>query len=317
MTSLLIDGNNLTMRGIFAMRRVALSAGGVPTGPLLVVINGLAKLVREEQPDRLLVAWDGGVSRQRSKIFPAYKANRLSVTASEVEFRDSTFGMVKEFCLRARVPGFTLNEVEADDIIAAAWGALTPQTEPDKLVIASSDKDFLQLCGPNPHGVPTELVRFSSADTPTDRWDAARVGTDLGYSPEHAPLVMALAGDTVDGVPGVPGIGPKRAVKLLASYDWDLEAALAELARSKPYEAGRVREVYLPLVDLRSPQFPVAIPRWSPTGREDEGFQELLDFVERLELESVRVQLLSGALWRPFGETRALPGRQRQIRARS
>lgn len=308
MTTVLFDGNNLTMRALFVMRRSALSAGGVNTGPLMVTINSLSKVIGETQPDRMLVAWDGGTSAMRRALDPAYKAHRTPITGEEKESRDSTFALVKEFMALAAIPNLRLAGIEADDLIAAAWAKLTPADEPGKIVIVSSDKDFLQLLGPNPHGVPTEQIRLGSAETDTDVWTADRLVTDMGFTPERWPLVTALTGDEADGVAGVPGIGPKRAVKLLEATGWDLTKATEEVARSKPDAAGRIATGYQ-LVNLRDTDFPIEVPLWRPVVEGSLAWGPLVSYLDRYELGKIKARLLSGALWRPFAASPVLPGR--------
>lgn len=307
MTTLLVDGNNLVMRAQFAMRRSGLSAHGVLTGPTMVTINGLGRLVAEVKPARALVVFDGGASAWRRAIDPEYKAHRSRITPEEQQNRESTFMLVREFLKLIRMEVRKEADTEADDLIAGAWAALKLD-EDDKIVIASSDKDFLQLLGPNPNGVETEQIRFSSADTKTDWWTRARFLEEHGWDPQNWPLVTALTGDTVDGVAGVPGIGPKRAVKLLGDAGWDLAKAQVEVGRTKPGAVARI-PVDLQLVDLRSTPYRVRTTPWRPPTEQDAGWDQLLAYLERYELQDIRTKLLSGALWRPSGAQRALPGR--------
>lgn len=292
-TALIIDGNNLLQRSVFAARRSAMStADGVVTGPLVLFVNGLAKHIRIEQPERLLVVWDGGTSKFRQQTLPSYKANRRPVPEDEADFRHSTFELVYRFCALAGIFSFRFTGTEADDLVAGAWANLRPD-QADKIVIISSDKDFLQLLGPNPHGVPTEQIRLSSAGTPTDRWDEARVHTDLGYAPAHWPLVTALSGDTGDGVPGLPGIGPKKAVKLLEAHDWQLGAALATRT---PQERDLVLACHL-CVDLRHITLDLAVPRWRPTRQDSLAWRELVEFLSAHELRDIKDRLMAGTMW--------------------
>lgn len=314
MTTLLVDGTNLTMRALFAMRLSVLSAHGVPTGPLMVAINSLAKVVRQTNPTRLLVAWDSGPSRRREALDPGYKGNRPSMNEEDRSRRGSTFDLMQAFCDYANVPHLQMTGEEADDIIAGAWA--TADAGHESITIASSDKDFIQLLGPNPHGVETTQIRFSSGKgasrAETDLWTRERVSTELGYQPEHTPLVMALRGDEVDGVRGVPGVGPKKAVKLLEANGWDL-ARVVESIRATNVHPQAVLDripVDLQLVDLRTPRLEVYPDAWRPTREGEERWPMLLTFLDHYELADIRDSLLSGALWRPEDVAKKLPGRQ-------
>jgi 5'-3' exonuclease len=289
-TALVVDGNNLAMRALFAAQHTGMSSQGVWTGPLVIFVNSLAKHVRDERPTRLLVVWDGGVSVARQKMLPGYKAHR--VPGPEAERRHDVFELITEFCSLAGVSGLRLSGYEADDLIAGAWASLTSE-EADKIVILSSDKDFLQLLGPNPHGVETELVRLSSSGTPTDRWTAIRVVEERGYAPEEWPLVTALAGDTSDGVPGLRGIGPKRAVKLLEAAGWSLESLQAELSA----EQAALARTCFDVVNLRDTHMAISVPTWRPTQPGALAWPILIDFLSTYDMIVIKDRLLAGELW--------------------
>jgi DNA polymerase-1 len=292
---LLLDANNLTMRGIHAMAKSTLSADGVPTGPLLVVINALSKHIREERPDRVVACWDAGPSRARQALFPAYKANRPQVSADFDHGKRTTFGLVKEFLALAGIHQVEREGYEADDLIA--WYVGNRWQSPPKgiwgtAVVLSSDKDFLQLVGPG-----VEQVRFTSGGGPTDRWDLHRVEEEYGCLPEHLPLVMALAGDVSDGIPGVPRFGTKTAVKALVKADWVLEAVDHPGVREHWDQV----QTSLQLVDLRTPlpelHLP-ALPMFAPTAPGSALFDSLVSFLTRYQLDSVRNRFYTGDLWK-------------------
>lgn len=294
-TALLVDGQNMLMRATFAARHAQMSAHGVDTAPLVLFIGTLAKHIRIDSPTRLLVTWDGGTSAERRERLPSYKANRKTVPDEERARRADTDALVRQFCALAGVQMLQIRGVEADDLIAGAWANLTG-TDADQIVILSSDHDFLQLVGANPHGVDTELVRLSSAGTQTDRWTEARMVDEHGYAPRYWPLVTALAGDTSDGVPGLPGIGPKRAVKLLEQTGWSWRQTVGNLGTNQGLTAETCRWV----VDLRGggrPLSPVTVPVWRPTEPGSALWEPLIEFLLGHELRSVYQRLVSGELW--------------------
>lgn len=304
MTTLLIDGNNMLMRAIFAAQRgSSMSADGVVTGPLVIFINSLSKHIGTSQPERVAVAWDGGRSQERIRLSADYKSNRVGAPDGEDEVRQSTFQLAKQFLTLANIYHLQLHGREADDLIAAWWAHENPG-KASMIEIVSSDKDFLQLVGTNPHGVPVEQTRLSSADVPTDRWDAKRVHRDLGCTPENWASVTALMGDKSDNVIGVPGIGPKKAVKLLEAHAWDLASAAATL----PEYTGQI-EINYQLVSLRQPALKLApIPTFRPTRQGHALHADLLGFLDRYRLATARDRLSQGRLWRTVADRH--PGRQ-------
>jgi DNA polymerase-1 len=308
MNTVLIDGSNIVMRGIKAMAKSPLSAAGVSTGPLLVFINALSKVVREEQPQHLMVAWDGGRSPRRMALYPDYKSNRRAPSTDEHDIQDGTYMLVKEFLTLVGAHHQSRPQVEADDIIADAWrGSPGPGGPEDKLVILSNDHDFEQLLGPTPSGLNTELIRVSSANTPTDRWSFERLIMEKGYRPDQAALIQALAGDSSDGIPGLPGIGPKRAFKLLEANDWDL----GKVAEAKPEHADDI-EVFSELVNLRSIRLdpPVIVGPWAPPRVGGMFWGNLLAFLDHYEMHGVKERLLSGVLWSRPSQPSKRPGRR-------
>lgn len=291
MTTLLVDGNNLLMRAIFAAQRSPMSADGVATGPLLIFVNTLSKHVREEGPSKLAVAWDGGGSDARLALDPEYKANR-NHAPEDAEAKSSAFMLAKMFLSLCGINQTTLRGYEADDLIGAWWRA---ECHNSGIRILSSDKDFLQLVGPNPRGVETELIRLSSSGTPTDRWTLARMREEYGYSPRHWPLITALTGDKSDNVLGVPGIGPKRAMKLLTAHGWDWDAAVANIPVSGYQEAVRRN---LEMVNLREGE--LSLPSAGllrPTKPGDGMHRDLLEFLDGYKLATVQRRYLDGSLW--------------------
>lgn len=292
MTLLLVDGNNLLMRSIHAMGRSGLtSSDGVPTGPLLGFINTLSKHVVEEKPDRLVVCWDGGRSEYRVALDPEYKAHRLAMEPDAEEHKRGSFALAKEFCTLAGIHHVERTGVEADDVIAYYWRRAEPG---DKVVILSSDKDFLQLVRED----RVEQVRLSSAGTPTDRWTWERVVTEMGCAPEDLASAMALAGDTSDNVPGVPRFGMKTAVKTLAAQNWSLGDLVRDHPRVAPY-AERV-EKNLALVDLTRQlaglELP-ALPLFDPTRPGKAMFPHLVTFLRRYQMNTVLVRISESSMW--------------------
>lgn len=206
----LVDGNNIVMRSLYAARGVEMSSSGVNTGPLVVFINMLSRFFQELEPDRVLVAFDGSDVWRKSR-YPEYKAARKKAPDDE---RDSTFDLVRAFLEASEVAAESQIGLEADDLIAWAWQR--ERGTDSQVTIISGDKDLLQLVEPG----HTKVVRPGSG--PLDVWGIDRVREKFKTEPKRLPQLMALTGDTSDGIPGVPGVGPVKAKKLLDEHHWDL-----------------------------------------------------------------------------------------------
>jgi DNA polymerase-1 len=287
---LLVDGNNVLVRAMKATERSEMSADGVSTGALVVFINSLSRYVREERPDRIVVAWDGQYgSDYRLAIDPAYKANRGTATIEWEDFKQDAFGQAKAFLSAANIFMASRPGVEADDIIASYW---RQNRWSNKVIILSSDKDFMQLVTDG-----TEQIRLSAGGAPTDRWDEERIFTELGYLPHDIPKIMALTGDKGDNVPGIPGIGPKTAVKILKEAQWQLDEI------QHPKVDGRLDEVKrnYTLVDLRDPHALLGrmppVPLFAPTAPGEALAPLLMSFFETYRLANIQSKWIAGTLW--------------------
>lgn len=290
--SLVVDGNNLLVRSVFAARanRANLTSDdGVPTAALLIFTNMLSKYVRQVGPDNMVVCWDGGKSTHRVAIFDGYKAARAD--KPEVEEADKPFGQAKEFLTLAGIHHVEQPGVEADDLIAAYWRG---KASSERMVILSGDKDFLQLLD----GWTEQIRPGGGVD---ERWTTNRARSELQCKPEHLALVMALTGDTSDNVPGVPGFGHKTACKVLAKHDWSLDSLLDCTAHPKLLGQRAAVERNLALVDLRTPLPGVhvpPVPRFTPTVNTSVAYHPLEQFLRRYQLASVLSRLAVGTLWK-------------------
>lgn len=314
MTTLLIDADNILARADFATRKghAEMSSHGINTAALLVFINVISKHVKAIKPDRMLVCWDQGHGF-RDAIYPGYKANRVKVSNHDsppvVDHADGTRTIIPvdayddepktprkqslEFCTWASVPHFSRKDWEADDLLAI-YAASTPGEK----VILSGDKDLLQL-------VHTDTIQIRPGNGGDEVWDVDRVVKEKGCTPEQIPLLMALTGDSVDGVPGVRGLGPKKALKILDEAAWDWDSLLGLLGSEKAQEAITSRR----LVDLRNPAFaayaddisflltPRPAPNFTPSAPGSVLWEPLLAFLEKFEMASVLQRLKDGTLW--------------------
>lgn len=240
---LVLDGTGLYVRCAKAGQRTGLTApDGTPTGAVTLFAQSLASMTRDVQPHRMLIAWDGGNARDwRRKICPAYKTNRSGPYSGADWVRE--FDAVREFCNAAGIAQWSFPEFEADDVLAAA-SRLARKALPDvKLVLASDDKDILQLAEDG-----RVWVRALGRDGILA--DAETVELLFGVSPKYLPALRALEGDPSDGIPGVRGVGRVKAIRMLEQgrLRWPLPVDVL------PF--GPVREQvdkWFSIMDLHSP----------------------------------------------------------------
>lgn len=211
-----VDGTGLFVRSSRAARHTGMTApDGMPTGALTLFAGSLALLVREVRPTHAVIAWDGtNAAGWRRKICPEYKLTRVPAPHPEGlrEFR-----AVQELCEAAGLAQWCLSGFEADDLLAAAC-RLSWRDLPDHcLVLCSDDRDVLQLIEPG-----RSYVRTFGKDGMFI--DAQAVLAEWGVYPENLARLRALAGDPSDGIPGLHGVGPARALHMLqrAKYRWPL-----------------------------------------------------------------------------------------------
>ena len=198
----LMDGSAFIYRGFFANRSMQRS-DGFPTNALVVVSRVLLRILREEEPVHFAFVQDGRGKNFRHEIFPLYKANREATPEDLVRQMEPIQRMVRALGLR-----LILSEgCEADDCIASLAERFSTQFP---VVIVSGDKDLKQCLGPNvfmwdPGSREEKLVTVE---------DFVR---ETGVQPAQWADVQALIGDTSDNIPGVPGIGPKKAQQIFES----------------------------------------------------------------------------------------------------
>lgn len=219
----LVDGSASVYRAFHALPPLSNSAG-LPTHAVLGFTTMLLKLVREEEPQALAVAFDGPGPTTRHREFPAYKANRPAMPDTLV----AQIPFVHRVVDALRVPRLMIPGEEADDILGTV--AVRAAAQAYDVRVVTSDKDLLQLVG--------ERIVVRDPLTPKTS-GPLEVETRYGIAPGQVPDLLALMGDSSDNIPGVPGVGEKTARDLLRRFG-SLEEALthaAELERPKLREA--------------------------------------------------------------------------------
>ena len=201
---LIIDGHAYAYRAFHAIRGLR-SPTGQPTNAIYGFVKMLAKMRLAIEPTHLIVVWDGGLSAERVSVLPEYKAQRPAMPDDLKPQLDEIVGYLKA----AGVVTFCREGVEADDYIACL--ARRAAEAGMAVVIASSDKDFMQL-------VSARIGLLNPNDKSGTVWTDKQVLAKSGVDPSQVLDWLSLTGDDVDNIPGVPGVGHKTAAELLGQF---------------------------------------------------------------------------------------------------
>ena len=201
-TLFIIDGSNNVYRSYFAIRGLT-NSSGLATNAVYGFTQMLRKLLKDHNPDCIAVAFDIGRSKERHEAFADYKKDRKPMPDDLVV----QLPLVNEVLAGLRIPVIGVADWEADDLIGSL--ACAARDRGYDVVIATSDKDFFQLVG--------EGIRFYHTGREV-LYDAAGVQEAFGLPPEKVVDVMAIWGDAIDNIPGVPGIGEKGAKSLIEQF---------------------------------------------------------------------------------------------------
>ena len=198
----LVDGSSYLYRAFHAMPSLT-NSKGQPTGAAYGMTNMLKRLEAEVQPELAAVVFDAKGKTFRDDLYPEYKANRPPMPMELRSQIESIHAIVRALGFPVLVEG----GVEADDVI----GTLAEQAGEAELdvLVCTGDKDMAQL-------VDDRVTMVNTMEDPV--LDAAGVKAKFGVPPESIVDYLALVGDTVDNVPGVPKVGPKTASKWLGEY---------------------------------------------------------------------------------------------------
>jgi len=242
MRLLIIDGHAFAYRAFYAIRGLT-SPSGQPTNAIYGFIQMLAKLEAQVLPTHAVVVWDGGLDEGRVEELDDYKAQRDPMP-DDMEVQ---LDAMVEYLEAAGWASVCDDGVEADDRI----GQLAKRAEDEgmEVVIASSDKDFLQL-------INDRVSMLNPADKTGTPMDAAAVVAKTGVRPEQIVDWLSLVGDAADNIPGVPGVGVKTAAVLLNEFGSvdGIYDGLAKVKRDKLRESLAAAEA-----DVRRNQSLVAL----------------------------------------------------------
>lgn len=203
----LIDGNSIAYRAFFALPLLN-NDKGVHTNAIYGFTMILMKILEDEKPSHMLVAFDAGKTTFRHKTFQEYKGGRQKTPPELSE----QFPFIRELLDAYQVSRYELENYEADDII----GTLSRQAEQDgyEVKVISGDKDLTQLVTDK---ITVDITKKGITDV--DSYTPAFVKDKYGLIPEQIIDMKGLMGDTSDNIPGVPGVGEKTAIKLLSEFE--------------------------------------------------------------------------------------------------
>lgn len=278
---MLIDGNSIVNRAFYGVPLLTNGEGRYTNG-VYGFLNILFKLLDEEQPDYLAVAFDLHAPTFRHRTFDGYKGTRKGMPE---ELREQ-MPLLKEVLQAMHIPIFEQEGFEADDIL----GTLSALAEKNGIVpvVVSGDRDLLQLAGET---LKVRIPKTKGGRTETEDYYAADVQAKYGVTPAEFIDMKALMGDASDNIPGVPGIGEKTAAKIITQYH-DIETAIAHAAEIKPKKASENLAAYQE--QARLSKFLATIVRDMPLEWDKEILkigdmfnQTAYELVKRLEFKSM------------------------------
>lgn len=210
MRLLLVDGHYYAYRSFFAIRGLT-NSGGDPTNAVFGFFKALRKMLADVQPDAAAVIWDAGLPERRMELLPSYKQHR-DETPGDLEVQ---FPVIEEAVHALGLQNIRLQGEEADDLIASYATAAGVSNE---VVIATNDKDIFAVVSER-----VSIYTTNKVDTAKGREGFALLGpgqveAKWGVPPGLIPDVLALTGDAADNIPGIEGVGPKTAAKLVREY---------------------------------------------------------------------------------------------------
>lgn len=277
----LLDGMALAYRAHFAFINSRLkNTEGIPTGPVLGFANTLTKLLEEEKPTHIAVAWDTHAPTFRHELDEEYKANR----PPQPEELKIGVPLIKEMISKFGIINIEQDGYEADDIIGTI--AFNAQADDVDVFLVTPDKDFMQL-------VDDHIIMVKPDNKNGGFIDIDREGVMdyFGVYPDQVIDVLAIIGDTSDNIPGVPGIGKKGAPKLINKYG-SLEKAIEEAPnmKSKRYREGlsENREQALHAKTMVTIKTDVPeVEAWEELGWDGPSKKELGLFFKRMEFRTL------------------------------
>lgn len=286
----LVDGSGFIFRAYYAMAysgRTMNNPAGVPVSAVYGFTNMLLKMLKDYHAPYMAVIFDHARKNFRYDIYAEYKANRNETPEDLIP----QFPLVRDATKAFDIPALEMEGYEADDLIAAYTKLALAKGK--KVVIVSSDKDLMQLIRPGVRMLDPMKGEFMGEDAVFEKF---------GVTPDKVVDVQALAGDSTDNVPGVPGIGIKTAAQLINEFG-DLETLLSRAGEIKQQKR---RETILANIEnariskklvLLDENAPVPMPL-EQMKTHDPDKPALIDFLREHDFKSIlkRVDVPGGAI---------------------
>ena len=282
----LLDGMALAYRSHFAFINSNLkNSEGIPTGPILGFANTLEKMLEEEQPSHIAVAWDTHVPTFRHEMDEEYKANR----PPQPEELKIGIPLIKEMLEGYGIMNIEKDGYEADDVIGTI--ADRANEEDVDVFLVTPDKDFMQLIHDH-----IKMYKPDNQNGGFNIIDREGVKEYFGVYPEKVVDVLAILGDTSDNIPGVRGIGKKGAPKLINKYD-TLEAAIEDAPNmsSKRHREGLQEYAEQALHAKEMVKIKTDVPditEWEDLNWEGPDKESLGEFFKRMEFRTLTKKYL-------------------------
>ena len=223
----LIDGHSIMFRAFYGMPLAMTAPDGTPTNAVYGFLAILRKVLEEEKPEYLAVAFDRSEPTFRHEKYPEYKGTRQ---AAPPEFHEQ-MPVIRRLLDCMEIPNISIAGWEADDIL----GTLSRRSEERglKVSLVSGDRDLLQIATDR-----TEIIipKTKGGQTTYERYFAKDVAETVGVTPSEFIDMKALMGDSSDNIPGLPGVGPKTALAIIEKYH-SIENAYEHVEEIKPKKA--------------------------------------------------------------------------------
>ena len=220
----LIDGQGLIYRAFFALPKLTTTYGqliNAAYGFTLIIM----RLLEEQKPDGLIIAFDTPKPTFRHKQYAQYKAQREKMPQELID----QLPIIKDIVDKLNIPAIAIEEYEADDIIGSIVEKVKNTSY--KPVIVTGDRDLLQLIDED-----TEILLMQKGISQVNCYQLESVKEMLGFPPGLIPDYIGLKGDSSDNIPGIPGIGEKTAKELIQSFG-NLENIIKNYEKIKSIKA--------------------------------------------------------------------------------
>ena len=277
----LVDGHSILNRAFYGVPELN-NSQGIPTNAVYGFLNILFKILEDEQPQYLAVAFDRKEPTFRHQMFEEYKGTRKPMP----DALHAQGPLMKEMLAACGVPILELPGYEADDIL----GTMAKRSEEQGIAVTlvSGDRDLLQIASDH---ILIRIPKTKGGQTVTENYYAADVKEKYGVTPEEFIDVKALMGDSSDNIPGVPSIGEKTATNLIMTFH-SIENTYAHLSEVKPPRAQKALAEHYDMAQMSKTLAKICVTAPVEFSLEDARLsnlytKEAYEMMSRLELKSL------------------------------